>query len=101
MWSAASRCRRRSAVTWYSTGSRRPMSAFRFDGRVALVTGARPGIGGAVAGALAEAGAEVVLANRTREAAEDVAEPLRKLGLKVHVVPFSSDEAGARGAVAS
>jgi 3-oxoacyl-[acyl-carrier protein] reductase len=77
------------------------MSAFRFDGRVALITGARPGIGGAVAGALAQAGAEVVLANRTREAAEEVAEPLRKLGFKVHVVPFSSDEAGARDAVAS
>ena len=75
------------------------MSSFRFDGKVAMVTGARPGIGGAVATCLAEAGAEVVLANRTVEAAEEVAGPLRSKGFKVHVVPFSADEHGARKSV--
>lgn len=34
---------------------------FRLDGRVALVTGASRGLGAAMAGALAEAGADVVL----------------------------------------
>jgi 3-oxoacyl-[acyl-carrier protein] reductase len=75
------------------------MSAFRFDGKVAMVTGARPGIGGSVATCLAEAGAEVVLANRTLDAAEEVAAPLRSKGAKVHVVPFSADEPGARKSV--
>ena len=75
------------------------MSAFRFDGRVALVTGARPGIGGAAAAALADAGAEVVLANRTVAAAEEVAAALRARGRRVHVLPFSADEAGARRTV--
>ena len=77
------------------------MSAFRFEVRVAMVTGARTGIGGSVAACLAEAGAEVVLANRTVEAAEEVAGPLRSKGCKVHVVPFSADEAGARSSVES
>ena len=75
------------------------MTPFRFDGRVALITGARPGIGGALAACLAGAGAEVVLANRTREAAELVARPLRESGARVHVVSFSADEAGSQRTV--
>src|ERR1700722_9563972 len=75
------------------------MTAFRFDGRVALITGARPGIGGALAECLAGAGAEVVLANRTREAAEFVARPLRESGARAHVVSFSADEAGSQRTV--
>jgi 3-oxoacyl-[acyl-carrier protein] reductase len=75
------------------------MTPFRFDGRVALITGARPGIGGALAASLARAGAEVVLANRTRETAELVARPLRESGARVHVVSFSPDEAGSQRTV--
>lgn len=75
------------------------MTPFRFDGRVALITGVRPGIGGAVASCLAQGGAELVLANRTLDAAEEVARPLRERGAKVHVVSFSPDEPGAQRTV--
>lgn len=72
------------------------MSHFRLTGRVALVTGARPGIGGAIARALGSAGAEVVLANRTLSAAETVARELEDEGIRAHIVPFSVDRAGIR-----
>jgi 3-oxoacyl-[acyl-carrier protein] reductase len=75
------------------------MSAFRFDGKVALITGARRGIGGAVASCLAEAGASVVLANRTLAAAEEVALELRQRALQACATGFTADEAGAQAAV--
>ncbi|MGF6507882.1 SDR family oxidoreductase [Paraburkholderia sp. 32] len=72
------------------------MNHFRLTGRVALVTGARPGIGGAIAHALGSAGAEVVLANRTLSAAQAVSHELEAEGIPAHVVPFSVDRAGIR-----
>ena len=36
------------------------MESFRLDGKTALVTGARRGIGRAMANALAEAGADII-----------------------------------------
>jgi 3-oxoacyl-[acyl-carrier protein] reductase len=51
---------------------------FRLDNRVALVTGASQGIGEAIALALAEAGASVVVAARNRERLEAVAAELTR-----------------------
>ncbi len=76
------------------------MSAFRFDGKAALVTGAGRGIGAAVATRLAEAGASVMLANRTLDAAQQVAEALRERGLAAHATSFASDAEACRRAVA-
>jgi 2-deoxy-D-gluconate 3-dehydrogenase len=42
------------------------LDAFRLDGKVALVTGASAGLGAAIAGALADAGADVVCHGNTR-----------------------------------
>jgi len=54
--------------------------SFRLDGRRALVTGAGRGIGQALAAALAEAGAEVILAARSGAEVEAVADALRARG---------------------
>jgi NAD(P)-dependent dehydrogenase (short-subunit alcohol dehydrogenase family) len=51
------------------------MDAFRLDGRVAVVTGGSRGIGAAIAVALREAGAEVVIASRTEGVITDVTDP--------------------------
>lgn len=53
---------------------------FRLDGRVALVTGASRGIGVALAGGLAEAGAHVLVAARDLAACEAVAAGIRERG---------------------
>jgi hypothetical protein len=56
--------------------------SFRLDGRSALVTGAGRGIGLALAAALAESGAEVVLAARSAEEIEAGAAAIRDAGGK-------------------
>ena len=53
---------------------------FRLDGRVALVTGASKGIGAAIAQALAEAGAKVVVSSRRQEAVDEVAHAITAAG---------------------
>jgi NAD(P)-dependent dehydrogenase (short-subunit alcohol dehydrogenase family) len=71
---------------------------FAIDGDVALVTGAGSGIGAATARVLAEAGAEVVCADLSLEAAQTTAEAISEAGgkaaaLQVDVADEASVEA--------
>jgi NAD(P)-dependent dehydrogenase (short-subunit alcohol dehydrogenase family) len=78
------------------------LDQFRLDGKVALVTGASRGIGRAIALGLAEAGADVALASRTREDLESAAAEIRSLGRRALVLPVDvSDLAQIRGMVGS
>ncbi len=64
------------------------LDSFRVDGKVALVTGAGRGIGRASAIALAEGGADVVIAARTTEQLDEVAEQIRSIGRRAVPVAF-------------
>ncbi len=63
-----------------------PAPLFR-EGAVAIVTGAGPGMGRAIAVGFAEHGVDVVVASRRRERLEVVAEEIRALGRDPLVVP--------------
>jgi gluconate 5-dehydrogenase len=79
------------------------MAAQQFDltGRRALVTGSSQGIGLALARALAEAGARVVLNGRDEARLEAAAEALRGEGAAVETAAFDvTDEAAVEAAVA-
>ncbi len=52
------------------------LESFRLDGKVALITGGARGLGRTMAIALAEAGADVALAGRSREACETAAKEI-------------------------
>jgi 3-oxoacyl-[acyl-carrier protein] reductase len=75
------------------------MSAFRLDGKTALITGGARGIGAAIATAFAEAGADVMVANRSVEPAQVLAACLTTRGLKAVATGFAADESGCRAAV--
>jgi 2-deoxy-D-gluconate 3-dehydrogenase len=65
------------------------LDSFRLEGKVALVTGASRGLGAAMAAALAEAGADVILTARGDLAATRAA--VEKAGRKAYV--FQADQA--------
>jgi NAD(P)-dependent dehydrogenase (short-subunit alcohol dehydrogenase family) len=78
-----------------------PGSAFRLDGKTALVTGAGRGIGRATALALAAAGAELILVSRTPSQLDEVARKIASRGGKALAVPFDvTDSAAVRDAFA-
>lgn len=62
------------------------LDLFRLDGKVAVVTGASSGLGAGFAKALAQAGADVVLAARRTDKLVDVAKRVHDLGRRAHVV---------------
>jgi len=80
-----------------------PLSAspFRLDGKTALVTGAGRGIGRAVALALADAGAELLLNSRTPAELASLAAEIAAQGRRARTLPFDvTDSAAAREAIA-
>jgi 7-alpha-hydroxysteroid dehydrogenase len=76
------------------------LERFRVDGKVAIVTGAGRGIGAATAVALAEAGADVLLAARTQAQLEEVAAKVRAHGQRALVVPTDVDDEARLAALA-
>ncbi|MEO7123271.1 MAG: SDR family NAD(P)-dependent oxidoreductase, partial [Lacisediminihabitans sp.] len=60
------------------------LDSFRLDGKVALVTGSNRGLGQAAALALAEAGADIALLERSTGG--ETAAQIEALGRRVHTV---------------
>lgn len=63
------------------------MSMFDLTGKVALITGSSRGIGRAIAVAMAEHGAKVVISSRKQDACETVADEIKASGGEAMVVP--------------
>jgi 7-alpha-hydroxysteroid dehydrogenase len=68
------------------------LDRFQLTDRVAVVTGAGRGIGAGCARAFAEAGADVVIAARTKEQLDEVAADVQAHGRRALVVPMDVSE---------
>ena len=71
------------------------MKLFDLSGRLALVTGSSKGLGFAIAGGLASAGAEIVLNSRNQSALEEARAKLAADGHRVHARAFDVTDAAA------
>ena len=76
------------------------LDRFRLDNQVAVITGAGRGLGAAIAVAFAEVGADVVISSRTGSELDDVAEQVRDLGRRAHVVVADLADTEATAALA-
>jgi NAD(P)-dependent dehydrogenase (short-subunit alcohol dehydrogenase family) len=65
----------------------RNSNLFSLKGKTAIVTGSSRGIGRAIALALADAGADVAVSSRKREACETVAKEVEERGVRSLVIP--------------
>ena len=68
------------------------LDRFRLDGKTAIVTGASKGIGEAIAYALAEAGANVVVSSRKQEAVDEVARQLKAKGYEALAIAANTGD---------
>jgi NAD(P)-dependent dehydrogenase (short-subunit alcohol dehydrogenase family) len=68
------------------------LNRFRLDGRVAIVTGASSGLGVTIATALAEAGADLVIAARRVERLEDTRALVEEFGVRAVTVKADVSE---------
>jgi 7-alpha-hydroxysteroid dehydrogenase len=77
------------------------LERFRVDGKVAVITGAGRGIGRASALALAEAGADIVVAARRVETLDEVCDAARAMGRRALAVVTDVCDEAAREALVS
>jgi NAD(P)-dependent dehydrogenase (short-subunit alcohol dehydrogenase family) len=73
----------------------------RFEGKLALVTGASRGIGAATAEALAAAGAHVILVARSTDGLEEVEERIHQAGGSATIAPLDLTQGESIGKLAA
>jgi NAD(P)-dependent dehydrogenase (short-subunit alcohol dehydrogenase family) len=76
-----------------------PISQFRLDGKIALITGASRGIGAAIAQSYAAVGATVVLASRKLDGVQAIATAIGKAGGSAHAQAVHTGDDGAVSAL--
>jgi 7-alpha-hydroxysteroid dehydrogenase len=77
------------------------LERFRLTDRVAVVTGASRGIGAATARALAECGADVLIAARTESQLQSVAEQVAACGRRAEILAVDLNDVGSVAALAT
>jgi NAD(P)-dependent dehydrogenase (short-subunit alcohol dehydrogenase family) len=75
------------------------LDALKLDGRIAIVTGAGRGLGRAMAVKMAQAGADIVAASRTRAQLDETASAIAKTGKKCVIVSTDVTDSGQVGAM--